>query len=49
MKDNKLFTSLRLTEDAMRLRELLSEKLGVNLTAVIELAIRELAKREDIK
>ena len=49
MKENKLFTSLRLSEEAMRLRKLISEKLGVNLSAVIELAIRELAKRENVK
>jgi len=46
---NKIQTSIRLTNDAVRLRELLSQKLGVSLTDIIELAIRELAKREDIK
>jgi len=42
-------TSVRLTNEAVRLRYLLSSKLGVSLTAVLELAIRALAKREDIE
>lgn len=46
---NKTQTSVRLTQEAIRLRELLAAELGVSLTAVIELAIRELAKRENIK
>ena len=46
---NKTQTSIRLTQEAKRLRELLSAKLGVSLTAVIELAIREFAKREGVE
>lgn len=46
---NKKNTSIRLSEEAERLRKLLAEKLGVSQSAVIELAIRELAKREDLK
>jgi len=49
MKKKKIYTSIRLTEDANRLRKLLAEKLGVNLAVVLELAIRELAKRENVK
>jgi len=45
----KTQTSIRLTQEAIRLRELLALRLGVSLTDVIELAIRELAKRENIK
>jgi len=46
---NKTQTSIRLTQEAKRLRKLLSAKLGVSLTAVIELAIREFAKREGVE
>jgi len=42
-------TSVRLSEDAQRLIHLLSQKLGISQTAIIELAIREKAKREKIK
>ena len=49
MKKKKIYTSIRLTEEAMRLRKLIAEKLGVNLAVVLELAIRELAKQENIK
>ena len=41
--------SIRLSEEARRLLALLSERLGLNQTAVIELAIRRLAEREGIK
>lgn len=42
-------TSVRLSNDAKRLIKLLSEKLGISQTAIIELAIREKAKREGLK
>jgi predicted transcriptional regulator len=42
-------TSIRLSEEARRLRALLAKKLGVSQSAVLELAIRELARREGIK
>jgi predicted transcriptional regulator len=42
-------TSVRLSENAQRLIKLLAEKLGVSQTAILELAIRCLAKREGLK
>ncbi len=45
----KKLTSIRLSEDAKRLIELMSEKLGISQSAIIELAIREKAKHEKIK
>ena len=41
-------TSHRLSEEARRLLALLAEKLSISQTAILELAIREKAKREDI-
>lgn len=46
---NKKLTSIRITEEAMRLRNLLVQKLGISKSAVLELAIRELAKRENVQ
>ena len=46
---NKSNTSIRLTLEAIRLLRELAKNLGVSQTAVIELAIRELAKKENIK
>jgi len=46
---NRKLTSIRITEEAKRLRDLLAQRLGVSKSAVLELAIRELAKREDIR
>jgi predicted transcriptional regulator len=45
----KHLTSIRLTPDAKRLLEILAEKLGVSQSAVLELAIRDKAKRESVK
>lgn len=42
-------TSLRMSEEGKRLLELLAEKLGISQAAVLELAIREMAKREEVK
>jgi predicted transcriptional regulator len=42
-------TSHRLSDEARRLLAGLAEKLSVSQTAVIELAIREKAKRERVK
>lgn len=42
-------TSIRLSPQATRLRELLAEKLGLSLSAVVELAIRRLAEVEKVK
>jgi predicted DNA-binding protein len=49
MSDKKHPTSIRLSDEAKRLQKLLSQKLGVSQAAVLELAIRELAKRENVK
>lgn len=46
MKDKP--TSVRLSPDAKRLIKLLSQALGISQTAIIELAIREKAKREGV-
>jgi hypothetical protein len=42
-------TSLRMTEEGKRLLELLAEKLGISQAAVLELAIRDMAKKEEVK
>jgi predicted transcriptional regulator len=42
-------TSLRLTPDGKRLLRELATKLGITMVAVIEIAIREIAKREGIE
>jgi predicted transcriptional regulator len=41
--------SIRLTDEARRLLALLADKLGLNHTAIIELAIRALAEREGVR
>jgi predicted DNA-binding protein len=41
-------TSIRLSEEAQRLIEQLSKQLGISQSAVIEQAVRILAKREGI-
>lgn len=46
---DKKLTSIRLSEEAQRLRAELAKKLGVTQAAVVELAIRELAKKEGVK
>jgi hypothetical protein len=38
-------TSIRLSDEAKRLRTALAATLGVNETAVLELALREMAKK----
>jgi predicted DNA-binding protein len=42
-------TSYRLTTEVKQLIKLLAQKLGVNETSVIELAVRKLAKEEEVK
>jgi len=42
-------TSIRLSEEAKRLRKLLAQHMGVSESAVLELAIRELAEKKGIK
>lgn len=47
MKKNP--TSIRLSDEGKRLLALLAEKMGVSQAAVLELAIRDKAKREGVK
>jgi predicted transcriptional regulator len=42
-------TSVRLSEEAQQLLEALAEKYQISKTAVLELAIREKAKRDGVK
>lgn len=42
-------TSVRLSAEAERLRDALAERLGVSKSAVLELAIRELAKKNGMR
>jgi hypothetical protein len=42
-------TSYRLSVDAKQLIKMLSDRLGINETSVIELAVRELAEKKGIK
>jgi predicted transcriptional regulator len=44
----KVSTSVRLTEEANRLLEVLASRLGVSKSAVLELAIREKAQKEKV-
>lgn len=44
-KEPKKKTSIRLSDTTQVLREWLSEQLGINQTAVLELAVRELAAK----
>jgi hypothetical protein len=48
MKEPKIPTSFRLTPAARDLVVALAEKMGVSQTAVIELALRMLAKKEKV-
>ena len=45
----KIHISFRLSEEAIRLLKLLAEEKGVSQAAIIEIALREMAKREEIK
>lgn len=42
-------TSIRLSDDAELLRVALAAQLGVNKSAVVEMAIREMAERRGVK
>lgn len=46
---NKAPTSFRLSADALDLLDQLSEKCGISKTAVIEILIRERAKKEGVQ
>lgn len=48
MRTIKKPTSLRLSVEAMRLLRILSDKMGLPKTGVIETAIRELAKGKEV-
>ena len=47
--DPKMKTSIQISEEGKRLLELLSKRLGVSQSAIMELAIREKAKREKVE
>jgi len=49
MKKHPQQTSIRLTPEAKDLIERLSQKLGINQTSVIEMAIRVLAEKENVR
>ena len=46
---NRISVAYRLTESAVKLIALLSDRLGLSKTSVIELAARELAKKLKVK
>ena len=46
--ETKLLTSMRLSAEAKRLLALLANKLSISQAAVFELAIRAMAKQEDV-
>jgi predicted transcriptional regulator len=48
-KDKTRAMSFRLTDEARRLLAALAEAKGINMTAAMELAIRDAAKLEGIK
>jgi hypothetical protein len=45
----KQSTSVRLSPEAKRLLALVAKKLGISLTAALEISIRTQAKREGVK
>jgi len=45
---NKVPRSIRLTPTANRLLEALAQEMGLSQTAVIELAVRQMAKQQNI-
>ena len=47
--EKKRLTSMRLSPEAKRLLAAMAEKLSISQTAVLQLAIREKAKREGVK
>jgi len=49
MDNRKTPTAFRLSEKAKLLLSALAEKLGVNQTSVIEMAIRQIAEREKVE
>jgi hypothetical protein len=49
LKTPKSPRSYRLSEEALRLMALMSERHGVGLTGVLELAVRALAERDGLR
>lgn len=49
MKTQKQQTSIRLSTEAKALIESLSQKLGVNQSAVLEMAVRLMAEKEKVR
>jgi predicted DNA-binding protein len=49
MRKDAKQTSIRLTPEAKELIERLSKKFGINQTSVIEMAIRVLAEKENVR
>lgn len=47
-KDKQVPTSVRLTLECIRLRNALAKKMGISRTAVLEIAVREMAERRGI-
>jgi predicted DNA-binding protein len=47
--NNKRQTSVRMSQEAKSLLEEISRKLGISQSAVIEISIRQLAKKEKIE
>jgi predicted transcriptional regulator len=45
----KTHVSYRLSDEAIRLLKLLAESKGISQASVIEIAIREMAKKEGVK
>jgi pentatricopeptide repeat protein len=45
----KTHVSYRLSEEAIRLLRLLAEAKGISMASALEIAIRDLAKRESLK
>lgn len=48
-REKKYPTSIRLSDNAKKLIEKLSQKLGVPQSSVLELAVRALAKQENVE
>jgi len=46
MNNKKIPTNIRLTPHAKRLAEAMAEAMGITITSVIEISIREKAKRD---
>lgn len=49
IKPHKINVSYRLTDEEKKLIELLAKQLGVSETDVVKMAIRKLAKEENVK